>query len=570
MCAVRRIRHCFALPVLAVGLVMFASCTPANASSKLKVGVGRADITPPTGYYMMGWVRSDGRVIGQHTRLWARVIVLQRGNQKVALVSEDLNGIPGGMMAAAAGRVPGFSQRNVLDSASHTHAAPTGFYNFSTYNTVFMTLNSPTDFQLSGGLDPQLYAFEVHQLAKAIRRANADLAPGKVGWGEVAITNLTKNRSLEAHLYDHGIHEPYGAGKVSQDPKGRLHTLDPQANVLRVDKVVGGRDVPVGMWSTFANHGTVNHYQFTFYNEDHHGSATHLVERAIRRRGHVPRSQDVVDAYGNTDEGDQSAGVDHWGPAVADHVGTVEARKFLAAWRQAGQHMDGTPKLDRRWTRMCFCGQQTKAGPVADAGKFGQAEFTGSEEGRGPLYDVTRVPFEGDHLPVGAGPQGDKIQAPIPLDIPKAVPLMALRVGDRMIVSIPGEMTAEMGRRVRQAVVRAAQGHGVERAVISGLANEYADYFTTPEEYDAQHYEGAATVYGRASSVALQETLVKLTRALVTGSDAPTPYSYDPRNGVGTHAPPFPRGAKDGKLIEQPPRRAQRLLHPTVVWQGAP
>src|SRR3954468_2751406 len=445
MGAVRRIRHCFALPVLAVGLVVFGLCTPANASPKLKVGVGRADITPPTGYYMMGWVRSDGRVIGQHPRLWARVIVLQRGDQKVALVSEDLNGIPGGMMAAAAGRVPGFSQRNVLDSASHTHAAPTGFYNFSTYNTVFMTLNSPTDFQLSGGLDPQLYAFEVHQLAKAIRRANADLAPGKVGWGEVAITNLTKNRSLEAHLYDHGIHEPYGAGKVSQDPKGRLHTLDPLANVLRVDKIVGGRDVPVGMWSTFANHGTGNHFQFTFYNEDHHGSATHLVERAIRRRGDVPKGQDVVDAYGNTDEGDQSAGVDHWGPAVADHVGTVEARKFMAAWRQAGRHMNRAPDLDLRWTRMCFCGQDTAAGPVANNGVFGQAEFTGSEEGRGPLFDATRVPFEGDHLPVGVGPQGRKIQTPIPVNIPKAVPLMALRVGDHMIVSIPGEMTAEMG-----------------------------------------------------------------------------------------------------------------------------
>src|SRR4051812_11162259 len=570
MGAVRRIGRSLALPMLAVVLAGLALCGQASAAPKLKVGVGRADITPPTGYYMMGWVRSDGRVIGQHTRLWARVIVLQRGDQKVALVSEDLNGIPGGMMAAAAGRVPGFSQRNVLDSASHTHAAPTGFYNFSTYNTVFMTLNSPTDFQLSGGLDPQLYAFEVHQLAKAIRRANADLAPGKVGWGEVAITNLTKNRSLEAHLYDHGIHEPYGAGKVSQDPKGRLHTLDPQANVLRVDKVVGGRDVPVGMWSTFANHGTVNHYQFTFYNENHHGSATHLVERAIRRRGHVPRSQDVVDAYGNTDEGDQSAGVDHWGPAVADHVGTVEARKFLAAWRQAGRHMNRAPNLDLRWTRMCFCGQDTAAGPVANAGVFGQAEFTGSEEGRGPLFDTTRVPFEGDHLPVGAGAQGDKIQTPIPLNIPKAVPLMTVRVGDRMIASIPGEMTAEMGRRVRHAVQHAARGSGVQRAVISGLANEYADYFTTPEEYDAQHYEGAATVYGRASSVALQEALVKLTRTMVTGKTAPKAYAYDPRNGVKATAAPFSHGAEDGELIKQPSRGTKRLLHPTLTWQGGP
>jgi neutral ceramidase len=162
---------------VAAALVLAA---PASATPKLRVGVGRADITPPTGYYMMGWVRSDAKVTGQHTRLWARVIVLERGGQKVALVAEDLNGIPGGMMAAAAERVGelGFSERNVLDSASHTHAAPTGFYNFSTFNTVFMTINSPTEFQLTGGLDPQLYAFMVRRLALAIRRADADLGPG--------------------------------------------------------------------------------------------------------------------------------------------------------------------------------------------------------------------------------------------------------------------------------------------------------------------------------------------------------------------------------------------------------
>src|SRR4051794_23208633 len=570
MGAVRRIGRSLALPMLAVVLAGLALCGQARAQPKLQVGVGRADITPPTGYYMMGWVRSDARVIGQNTRLWARVVVLKRGHDKVALVSEDLNGIPGGMMAAAAERVPGFSEKNVLDSASHTHAAPTGFYNFPTYNTVFMTIDSPTDFDLAGSLDPQLYAFEVRQLAQATHRANSDLGPGKLGWGEIQIRNLTKNRSLEAHLYDHGIHEPYGTGKVSQDPKGRVHTIDPQASVLRVDKTIGGRDVPVGMWSTFANHGTVNHFQFTFYNEDHHGAATHLVERAIRRRGDVPSGQDVVDAYGNTDEGDQSAGVDRWGPAQADRVGTEEAHKFLRGWRQAGHHMDRTPTLERRWTRMCFCGQDTAAGPVADEGVFGQAEFTGSEEGRGPLYDITRVPFEGDHLPVGAGPQGDKIQTPIPLDVPTAVPLMALQVGDRMIVSIPGEMTAEMGRRVRHAVEHAAAGHGVRRAVISGLANEYADYFTTPEEYDAQHYEGAATAYGRASSVALQETLVELTRDLVNGHKGPKPYPYDPRNGVKAKAPPFSRGAKSGKVLKQPDRTATRLMHPTVTWQGGP
>src|SRR3954453_19444827 len=101
---------------------------------------------------MMGWVRWDGVIVGQHTRLWARVIVLRQGKRKLALITEDLNGIPGGMLAQAADSLksPCYFQRNGPESASHTHAAPPSFYNFTTYNSVFMTQRSPTDFDLSG------------------------------------------------------------------------------------------------------------------------------------------------------------------------------------------------------------------------------------------------------------------------------------------------------------------------------------------------------------------------------------------------------------------------------------
>ena len=565
-----------AVAVAAAVALLGAAPAADAAPNTIEVGVGRADITPPTGYYMMGWVRSDAVATGQHTRLWARAIVLRQGARKVALVAEDLNGIPGGMLAAAADldRDLGFSEQNVLDSASHTHSAPSGFYNFTTYDTVFMSIASPTRFDLAGSIDPQLYAFMVRRLALAIRRADADLGPGKVGWGAATLDHLTQNRSLEAHLYDHGIHVPYGQGSVSMDPMGPLHTIDPEVNVLRVDKIAGrgrrSRDVPVGMWSTFANHGTVNKFQFTFYNEDHHGAATHGVEAAIRRLGRVPAGQDVVDAYGNSDEGDISSGLHRSGPAAADLVGTIEAEAFMRAWRQAGRTMERAPVLDWRWTRMCFCGQQEQGGPVADQGAFGIPEFTGSEDGRGPLFDVTRVPFEGDHLPVGMGPQGDKIVAPLPLDVPKAVPLMAVRIGDRLVVSVPGEMTEDMGRRVRAAVMQAAAGSGVQRAVVSGLANEYADYFTTPEEYDAQHYEGAATIYGRTSSEALKGTLVGLTRALVAGGPAPAAYPYDPRHGVAVTAGPFPTGPASAAAVAEPDPTARRLEHPSFSWRGGP
>src|SRR5439155_2801020 len=98
--------------------------------------------------------------------------------------------------------------------------------------------------------------------------------------------------------------------------------------------------------------------------------------------------------------------------------------------------------------------------------------FTGSEEGRGPLYDQTHVPFEGRTGPE-RGAQGDKIQV---VDntgsVPSAVPMTALRIGDHMIVSVPGEMTEEMGRRVGAAVLAATASAGITRAVVSGLEGE--------------------------------------------------------------------------------------------------
>src|SRR3954449_551833 len=113
----------------------------ARAAGGLEVGVGRADITSPTGYYMQGWVRSDAVLRGVHTRIENRAIVLSRGGQKLALVASDLNGIAGGVVKAAADRLKsrGFTEANIVVSASHTHAAPSGYYPFTTYNTVFMT-----------------------------------------------------------------------------------------------------------------------------------------------------------------------------------------------------------------------------------------------------------------------------------------------------------------------------------------------------------------------------------------------------------------------------------------------
>ena len=244
------------------------------------------------------------------------------GDRRVALVSVDLFAAPGGLVKDAAARAPrGYSERNVLVSASHTHSGPGGFANFDTFNTVapsVETIGDPSPFVellAPAPADPRLYGFLVDRIATAIRRADRDLAPAAVGWGRERLTSVTRNRSLEAHLADHGRTLEPGAGRPADDPKGPAHTIDPGVDVLRVDHVRGGRRVPIGAWSNFANHGTVNPSDFQVYTQDHHGPASRTLEGAIRKRAGLPAGASVVNVYGNGNEGDQSAGLDGQGPA---------------------------------------------------------------------------------------------------------------------------------------------------------------------------------------------------------------------------------------------------------------
>ena len=491
--------------------------------------------------------------------------MLERGSRRLALVAADLNMIAGGLLRQAARRA-GVDPRDLILSASHTHAGPTGYSNFRFKDAAFPTPKAP-DSGVSEP-DPVLYTFLVRRLALVLRRARADLAPAAAGWGHTTLVGLTANRSLEAHLADHGLALGRGEGRAAQDPDGPAHTIDPNVDVLRVDRLAGGRRVPLGAWSAFANHGTVNRSSFDYYNSDHHATAARVFEAAVRRAGHVAPGRPVVNVYGNSDAGDVSSGLTRFGPAVAEQVGRREAAAMLNAWRRA--HLTRRPRLDLRWTRVCFCGQDTPFGPLADHAVFGISYLTGSEEGRGPLFDATGDIYEGRRLDAPVGAQGVKIEARADTDRtlePTAVPLTAARVGDRLIVTVPGEATAELGRRTRAAAFSAARGGGIGRVVLAGYANEYASYFTTPEEYGAQHYEGGTTVYGPASGPFVTASLAELAGRLAHGRAAPAPFPFDATLGLRPTAGPYPAGAARGRALTQP-RATRRLGHAGFRWRG--
>ena len=64
-----------------------------------------------------------------------------------------------------------------------------------------------------------------------------------------------------------------------------------------------------------------------------------------------------------------------------------------------------------------------------------------------------------------------------------------LRIGQFVIVGVPGEFTTMSGRRLRKAVNETLVKGGMPaetQVVIAGLSNVYSDYITTYEEYQAQ------------------------------------------------------------------------------------
>lgn len=558
-----------ALVVLAAGLTTLAAAPRAEAQG-IEAGVGRADLTPPTGMITGGFVRADTKAGGQHTRLFARAVVLRRGATKVALVSTDLLATPSGLVTEVARLLEGrdFDERRLLISASHTHGGPGGYFNFSTYNAAFMSSEQPLAFNFD--VDPQLHAFLARRIALAIARADESVGPAMVGWGHTELLGATRNRSLEAHLANFGLDLSYGTGHEHQAPGGYRRTVDPNVDVLRVDRIVGRRVIPAGGWMVFANHGTVNRSSFAVYTADHHGSATNVFERAVRRKGRVHPARDVVAAYGNGTAGDMSAGLARHGPAHADATGRREARAMLGAWRRAGRRMSRDVELDWRWTRVPFPGQRTRSnGTVASEPAIGLPQFTGSEEGRGPLHDETGDHYEGTRLPASAGPQGRKVQLVRPpiAELPDVFPALAIRVGDRAIISVPGEMTAELGRRLRQAAAAQARGSGIRHIVISGYANEFISYLTTPEEYEAQHYEGGATFWGVHSGTHVIESAADVVGALGRGEPAPPPAAFDPVNGLVPDHTPYGQGAERGEVLAQP-RPVRRLQRARFAWQG--
>ena len=219
---------------------------------------------------------------------------------------------------------------------------PGGYANFKTFNTA---APGPRDRHRPDQLLPAARPAARRPAAVHVPRAadhrggparGRGPRPGRAPAGARAeIHGLTQNRSIEAHLADHGIMprarrqgaaEPRPGGRGPHDrPAGERAARGqgrPRAGACRS---AAGPPSPTTARSPSRASSTTT--RTTTPRRSRCSSSACAAPGACRAR------QQVLNVYGNSNEGDQSAGLVRDGPAASDYVGRVEAAAMLRAWR---------------------------------------------------------------------------------------------------------------------------------------------------------------------------------------------------------------------------------------------
>ena len=589
--------------LLLASALLLPALGAAPARAELTAGAANADITPPIGTPQFAYTaRSrafapheiplqivadpDGGLYaksfaasrGIHTRVRARAIVLDTGTERVALVQTDLGGIPYAMVQRVYELIPesGIPLENIQIAATHTHSSTGPIW--PTDSTGYAALGGDA-------YDGRVFEFTAQGIARSIAVANSYRAPAKVGIATTNVTNASRNRNFEPFKKNTDVPKDPEAAKEA--------SIDPVVTVVRVDEADGR---PIGVWSNFAIHETSFGDENLLFSGDNAAYTERIVEAEIRRdarkRKKPPRrAETVVNVWTNSNEGDISpdGGADkvpaepmqaqpsqeapkpppeenlqYTGNsfASAHMAGMKVARGVLRAWRRAGRSMSSELTLDSRLAYVAFDGKEAEGEPVGPNAVLGRGGVAPEPFGA----DGTCAEFENQAGP-GQGWKAFALGGPGDSLVPATQPVSIMRIGSLGIAALPSEVTRQMGLRIRNAV-KAAGGGAFSRVALSGLTNGYSSYTATPEEYDACHYEGSFTLFGRRQGPLYRDITVAATKALVGG----TPYELDPeppyRAEEGDdNVPPQPT-PDAGTPVKQPGKSVVRYGRMQFSWSG--
>jgi len=517
-------------------------------------GFSRVDITTyEPQMAMLGWGQWHNLIDGVGEPLHARTGVLRDTNSGgvVAYVCAELllvsQALRQEVIATLERDYPelGIGAHNLVMTATHTHSGPSGFSHH-----FWVNLASP-------GYSDTVFSALSKGIVDSIRQAFAKMSPGRIRFtqGEVPLSDaIVFNRSTT----------PYSAN-AETDPishERRDEACDRTMTVLRFEDLEGN---PVGMMNWFPVHCTSVHSDNRLIHSDNKGlAARDFEERQRRKDGNgfcaifsQEASGDVTPNYrydrsrrfvvGRFDDDYESAA----------YVGETQSRRAQPLFEGAENELAGPLSVVTRYLDFSRAPADPalalgRTGRHTSSARLGLAMAKGTVEGPGPLLKagwvdaLARLKRRRDRLrakatqrcdpklplvDLGRGLDGRLLgifklrRFAIPaLDptlryvkqtirrggvgdgpwIPQILPLQLLRIGPLAIATMPFEVTTVAGRRLRETLLKALRGTGVETIIINGYANAYAGYLTTFEEYQCQAYEGGYTLFGPWSLAAVR------------------------------------------------------------------
>jgi neutral/alkaline ceramidase-like enzyme len=223
-------------------------------AATLKAGVAKAEITPPLGFRLWGFSDRKGPAVGILDPLYARVLVLEAGSQRLALVTVDL-GRPFGPASLEWLR---HTTRNdvsfIIVAASHTHSGPV-----------------VQDEYASGTPDWEKTALE--KIARAVAEAREHLADAQIGSGYG--TALIGHNRLRVNLDGTVSWFERNLTRIPTEP------VDGTVSVLRIDTAAAQ---PLAILVDYACHPVIFGSDNLQYSADFPAAMARTVEEAFENR----------------------------------------------------------------------------------------------------------------------------------------------------------------------------------------------------------------------------------------------------------------------------------------------
>lgn len=532
----------------------------APAAPGYQAGVALADITPPLHLSLFGHGPEGRIATGVRLRLNCQIFVIATQNDIVALVPCDLQSPSMALQREVAKKLDqsGIPIRadQLFIMATHTHAAPGHYFDAQRYSGPFSSQAPGFDervldflaLRIASGIADAFAALApaclgwnrmdvpeltfnrayIPFLANAPSGDSSDPATRANRAEQILQRPDWKTTSRDGETILQTTPHDEADGQQAQPPKaervftGAEAAIDPQLSVLALYRRAGSLpscngSTLTGVLAVFGMHPTGVPNTNDLYHGDIFGFAVRVAEGqltglppssplgALAEPRHwesaVAGPERVVVGLANGVGGDVSPKMNFQSMPEARKHGRTLGLAIEEITRKVPDRRADGPLAHLSWD-LRFPEGQYDGDPrhkLCKHAELGMASAGGARDG------PTRVRIIPSAI---AGFQPDQLSEchdqKVPLrqgtghsdyEFPEVGSLAVIEVANGVFATVPGEVTTMTGRRIRQAIEKNLAPRAKHFAV-TGLTNQYFQYFATHEEYPFQYYEGASTLYG--------------------------------------------------------------------------